>query len=546
MGLGGKADVQTDNEATATTTNSDGTTISWDEIEKHTAKNDRWFVIDNKVYNVTKWLKHPGGQAVLNHYAGQDATEAFRAFHRDIPRVQKYLKHLYVGDVENTTVTGHNDTRNKLAHNIENLKLKEDFEELRQKAQEMAQTGWLQHDFGHLSVFSTSKWNHLLHQFYIGFVKIDKDPDVRIESMFLIGNIAKKNAKYGKKMPYNFQQFYFFVAAPLLFPLYFQFMTIRHVFVRRKWTDLSWMVLFYIKLFTLLTLKLGFLSTIKYLFLLRLFESTWFAWVAQSNHVVMDILEDKSNLSWVRMQLQATCNIDKSIFNDWFTGHLNFQIEHHLFPTMPRHNLYKIQPLVKSLCEKYNIKYVCKPMMTAFIDIFLSLEKSGRLWHESYMELKMADDQKQLFKIDTRKRIALVAHDNKKIELIEWIKRNREILKQHDLCATGTTGKLIENELGLPVTKYKSGPLGGDQQLGAKIAEGLIDILIFISDSLEPQPHDSDVKALLRLANVWNIPTACNLASADFILTSPYMSSSYTRVVDSFENYFNRSIVKRH
>jgi len=101
----------------------------------------------------------------------------------------------------------------------------------------------------------------------------------------------------------------------------------------------------------------------------------------------MDILDDKSNLPWVRMQLQATCNIDKSIFNDWFTGHLNFQIEHHLFPTMPRHNLYKIQPFVKSLCEKYNIKYVCKPMMTAFIDIFLSLEKSGRLWYESYMEL---------------------------------------------------------------------------------------------------------------------------------------------------------------
>src|SRR5512146_2475893 len=107
--------------------------------------------------------------------------------------------------------------------------------------------------------------------------------------------------------------------------------------------------------------------------------------------------------------------------------------------------------------------------------------------------------------IAARKRIALVAHDNKKQDLMEWAKYNRGTLERHDLCATGTTGTILERELGLKVAKYKSGPLGGDQQIGARIAEGKVDCLIFFWDPLEPQPHDPDVKALLRLSVLWNI-----------------------------------------
>lgn len=132
-----------------------------------------------------------------------------------------------------------------------------------------------------------------------------------------------------------------------------------------------------------------------------------------------------------------------------------------------------------------------------------------------------------------RRHIALVAHDNKKAEILQWADFNRLNLAQHHLYATGTTGTMLEYELGLHLTRYLSGPVGGDQQIGAKIAENVIDMLVFFWDPLEPQPHDPDVKALLRLATVWNIGMACNLASADMMISSPLFASDYRRVPPS-------------
>jgi len=141
------------------------------------------------------------------------------------------------------------------------------------------------------------------------------------------------------------------------------------------------------------------------------------------------------------------------------------------------------------------------------------------------------------------KTIALIAHDNKKPDMMEWAKYNKKTLSHHRLIATGTTGKLLAETLARDVQCLRSGPLGGDQQIGAKIAEGEIDLIIFFWDPLEPQPHDPDVKALLRLAVAWNIPTACNRSTADFIISSPLMSStSYSPQTPDFEAHNNRDV----
>jgi methylglyoxal synthase len=140
------------------------------------------------------------------------------------------------------------------------------------------------------------------------------------------------------------------------------------------------------------------------------------------------------------------------------------------------------------------------------------------------------------------KKIALVAHDNKKRDLLEWAKFNRVLLSHHEVYATGTTGETLERELGFKINRLQSGPLGGDQQIGAKIVDHEIDFLIFFWDPLEPLPHDPDVKALLRMAVVWNIPIACNRASADFMISSPLMDGEYDRLVPDYDEYRSRKI----
>ncbi|KON34520.1 MAG: methylglyoxal synthase [miscellaneous Crenarchaeota group-6 archaeon AD8-1] len=141
---------------------------------------------------------------------------------------------------------------------------------------------------------------------------------------------------------------------------------------------------------------------------------------------------------------------------------------------------------------------------------------------------------------DQKKNIALVAHDNMKASLLDWVRFNKNTLLEHRLYATGTTGKLLEEELNKKIIIFESGPLGGDQQVGSRISEGKIDFLIFFWDPLEAQSHDPDVKALLRMAVVWNIPTACNRASADFLISSPLMNEEYLRLLPDYDSYRRR------
>ena len=143
--------------------------------------------------------------------------------------------------------------------------------------------------------------------------------------------------------------------------------------------------------------------------------------------------------------------------------------------------------------------------------------------------------------IGKQKTIALIAHDSKKRELIQWCDDNKETLKKHFLCGTGTTARMITEATGLPVKGYNSGPLGGDQQIGAKIVEGKVDFVVFFSDPLAAQPHDPDVKALLRIAQVYDIPIANNRATADFMITSSLMDQEYNHPVINF----NKNIQER-
>uniref|UniRef100_A0A3B4V6E4 acyl-CoA (8-3)-desaturase n=1 Tax=Seriola dumerili TaxID=41447 RepID=A0A3B4V6E4_SERDU len=400
-----------------------GGVYTWEEVQSHSSRNDQWLVIDRKVYNITQWAKrHPGGFRVISHYAGEDATEAFAAFHPNPTFVQKFLKPLQIGEL---AASEPSQDRNK------NAAIIQDFHTLRAQAlawlmiwhwgtnwmltllcsvmlaTAQSQAGWLQHDFGHLSVFKKSRWNHLLHKFAIGHLKgasanwwnhrhfqhhakpnvFRKDPDVNMLSIFVVG--ATQPVEYGikkiKHMPYHRQhQYFFLVGPPLLIPVFFHIQIMHTMISRHDWVDLVWSMSYYLRYFCCYIPLYGLLGSVALISFVRFLESHWFVWVTQMNHLPMDIDHEKHQ-DWLTMQLRATCNIEQSFFNDWFSGHLNFQIEHHLFPTMPRHNYHLVAPHVRALCEKHGIPYQMKTMWQGLTDIVRSLKNSGDLWLDAYL-----------------------------------------------------------------------------------------------------------------------------------------------------------------
>uniref|UniRef100_A0A8C1K9V3 Cytochrome b5 heme-binding domain-containing protein n=1 Tax=Cyprinus carpio TaxID=7962 RepID=A0A8C1K9V3_CYPCA len=424
MGGGGQ---QTDR---ITGTNARFSTYTWEEVQKHTKSGDQWIVVERKVYNVSQWVKrHPGGLRIIGHYAGEDATEAFTAFHPDLPLVRKYMKPLLIGELEASEPS---QDRQK------NAALVEDFRALRERleaegcfktqplffllhlghilllevialmlvwyfgtgwintaivavlmATAQSQAGWLQHDFGHLSVCKSSRWNHLVHKFVIGHLKgasagwwnhrhfqhhakpnvFKKDPDVNMLNMFVVGKVqpVEYGVKKVKHLPYNHQHKYFFFGKSVCgyrdLILYFCVTQCNcEILVRVKSHDCG--------------VPVG----------RRFMESHWFVWVTQMSHIPMNIDYEKHQ-DWLSMQLVATCNIEQSAFNDWFSGHLNFQIEHHLFPTMPRHNYWRAAPHVRALCDKYGVKYQEKTLYGAFADIIrynTNLKSHGFTFKKSF------------------------------------------------------------------------------------------------------------------------------------------------------------------
>jgi fatty acid desaturase 2 (delta-6 desaturase) len=425
---------------------------NWEEIETHGRDNlqSRWVVLDYIIYDVTSWVKkHPGGSQLLLHYAGQDISEPFEVFHPDTQKSRKFLLGRKVGELDHSLrkipeiIQDYRDLRTK----IEEMGLMKPSQlffflwylhiilldyggfaiilkygwtpwSLLSSMTVMTiahvQAGWLQHDFGHLSASKSVTVNHALHYMTMPFLKgsmanwwnhnhyqhhakpniIKKDPDTRLDFLFVVGELMPKQVANDPKhhqMPYNWQHWYFsFTLPPLLFPLFFWYQSHKNFF-NAPMGDRIASLLFYAQFFPITTYAFGsFWKALVYHFVLRICESTWFVWVAQSNHVPMAIGDDQ-NKDWVTMQVDATCNIEGTWFNTWFTGHLNYQIEHHLFPRMPRHNLSKIQPLVKSFCKKHGLKHITKGLLEAFLDILRSLRKSGRIWAEAYDSLLKAE-----------------------------------------------------------------------------------------------------------------------------------------------------------
>ncbi|XP_075996870.1 acyl-CoA 6-desaturase [Genypterus blacodes] len=425
-----------------------GDVYTWEEVQRHCHRNDQWLVINRKVYNTTQWARrHPGGLRVISHYAGQDATEAFTAFHPDPKFVQKFLRPLLIGEL---AATEPSQDRNK------NAAIVQDFQALRRRLERedlfqarplffwlqlgqvlllealswiilwlwgtrwtltllctlilstaQAQAGWLQHDFGHLSVFKKSAWNHILHKFVLGHLKgasanwwnhrhfqhhakpniFSKDPDVNMLGIFVLGD--KQPVEYGikkiKHLPYHHQhQYFFLVGPPLLIPIYFHIQIIKTMISRRDWVDLAWSMSYYLRFLYFYFPFYGLFGSLALITFVRFLESHWFVWVTQMNHLPMEVDQERHQ-DWLSMQLQATCNIEQSAFNDWFSGHLNFQIEHHLFPTMPRHNYHLAAPLVRSLCDRHGVPYQVKTLRRGCIDVVSSLRRSGDLWLDAYL-----------------------------------------------------------------------------------------------------------------------------------------------------------------
>uniref|UniRef100_A0A4W5M6B5 Fatty acid desaturase 2 n=1 Tax=Hucho hucho TaxID=62062 RepID=A0A4W5M6B5_9TELE len=427
---------------------------TWEEVQRHSHRGDQWLVIDRKVYNITQWAKrHPGGIRVISHFAGEDATDAFTAFHLDPNFVRKFLKPLLIGELAPTEPSQDHGKNAALVQDFQTLRDRVESEGLLRArllffslylghilllealalgllwvwgtswsltllcslmlATSQAQAGWLQHDFGHLSVFKKSSWNHVLQKFVIGHLKgasanwwnhrhfqhhakpnvFSKDPDVNSLHVFVLGD--KQPVEYGikklKYLPYHHQhQYFFLIGPPLLIPVYFHIQILRTMFLRQDWVDLAWAMTFYLRFFCCYYPFFGSSKMNSSFIVFKLSTvlenntSHWFVWVTQMNHLPME-MDHERHQDWLTMQLIATCNIEQSTFNDWFSGHLNFQIEHHLFPTMPRHNYHLVAPLVRTLCEKHGVSYQVKTLQKAIIDVVRSLKKSGDLWLDAYL-----------------------------------------------------------------------------------------------------------------------------------------------------------------
>jgi len=411
------------------------TDITREEVAAHNG-DEQWIIYQDRVYNISKnnWVKrHPGGY-VISYYKGDDATEAIDAFHPNFSLVQAKMKPLLVG-------TLHPDSYQKGIPSVIS-----DFRELRTKLTEegyfksnktfyilhiiqiilleilavalihyyggakwsfffagiilatsQTQAGWLQHDFGHLSVFEKNmKWNGWAHLMTIGALKgasskwwksrhnrhhaktnaVGKDPDIHTEPVFFW---SPELLKKGNRFVSYQTKYWWFIGPPAVTTFLFVYQNILFVFRFQYWSDLFSMLVFLGRFMLVYSQFLNGWQVLGLYMWMRLVESHWFTWVTSMNHLPREI-RNKNDPNWVSLHLSSTQNVSPGLFHDWFTGHLNYQIEHHLFPTMPRHNYPIIAPRVKMLCEKHNIPYRVRTMYECCTDILNKLDAVGKSW----------------------------------------------------------------------------------------------------------------------------------------------------------------------
>uniref|UniRef100_A0A8C2P7Z7 Fatty acid desaturase domain-containing protein n=1 Tax=Capra hircus TaxID=9925 RepID=A0A8C2P7Z7_CAPHI len=358
--------------------------------------------------------------------------DAFHAFHQDLSFVRKFLQPLLIGELapEEPSQDGPQNTQliedfRALRQAVEDMKLFEAkpaffglllghilaMEVLAWLMIYLLGPGWLpsilaalilavsqaqswclQHDLGHTSIFRNSRWNHLAQQFVMGQLKVRVGAGLHGELPWPLGPASPLglpgprrawraalphrppvSPQYGKKkrryLPYNHQHLYFFlIGPPLLTLVNFEVENLAYMLVCMQWTDLLWAASFYARFLLSYVPFYGIPGAVLLFVAVRVLESHWFVWITQMNHIPREIGHEKHR-DWASSQLAATCNVEPSLFIDWFSGHLNFQIEHHLFPTMPRHNYRRVAPLVKALCAKHGLSYEVKPFLTALVDI---------------------------------------------------------------------------------------------------------------------------------------------------------------------------------
>lgn len=400
------------------------TVFTREEVAQHDKVEDAWIIVDDKVYDVTDWsFKHPGGRVLL-YYRGQDATEPVYGFHSDIKKTKKFMAPLCVGRLDNgeylekvpPAIKDFRVLRQKLesdgtfdpkplyyfAHLASIFLMEATAVYLLLHgfplwvaaiflATAQIQFGWTQHDFGHCAVFESCLLNQVAHYFVIGFCKgasswwwksrhnrhhaktnqIKMDPDMHVEPLFSFSTelVSTRPWKFFKALP--FQKYYWWLfGPPVVTTLLFFYENAEFIAKRGRLADLLAVASFYLRYDLIFRHYVGLSAsdTVLLYVLLRVIESHWFTWVTSMNHLPMPKTEDK-RLDWINLQLNHTQNVEPGLFNDWFTGRLNYQIEHHLFPNMPQHSLGKVAPMIKDLCNKHGVEYRCRSLLRSMIDV---------------------------------------------------------------------------------------------------------------------------------------------------------------------------------